>query len=170
MRINTRSATQGGKPGTASNYLGLPGQTPVRPSSLRCQKTSLLRGHDTPLTLHCPARERTQKRRFRGVDRTHVPAAGPASQPRRVHFQRSPEAVHGPNHFGRRPMSGFPRRRGGRLCGRSLLGGFAFLLPASSACARSLLVPGTCDLTSRWTDASDSAAPCAWSSPAIPAP
>ncbi len=48
--------------------------------------------------------------------------------------------------------------------------GFAFLLPASSACARSLLVPGTCDFTGRRTDASDSAAPCAWSSPTIPAP
>ena len=44
-------------------------------------------------------------------------------------------------------------------CGRSLIQGFAFLLPASSAGARSLLVPGTCDLTPRRTDASDSAAP-----------
>jgi hypothetical protein len=29
------------------------------------------------------------------------------------------------------------------------IGGFAFLIPASSACARSLLVPGTCDLNSQ---------------------
>ncbi len=43
--------------------------------------------------------------------------------------------------------------------GRSPIQGFAFLIPASSACARSLLVPGTCDLTHRQTDASDSAAP-----------
>ncbi len=50
------------------------------------------------------------------------------------------------------------------------IGGFAFLLPASSACARSLLVPGTCDLTRRRTDVSDSAAPCAWNDPTIPAP
>ncbi len=50
------------------------------------------------------------------------------------------------------------------------IGAFAFLIPASSACARSLLAPGTCDLTHRRTDASDSAAPCAWSSPNIPAP
>jgi hypothetical protein len=54
--------------------------------------------------------------------------------------------------------------------GRSPIQGFAFLLPASSACARSLLVPGTCDLTHRQTDASDSAAPCAWNGPHIPAP
>jgi hypothetical protein len=48
--------------------------------------------------------------------------------------------------------------------------GFAFLIPASSACARSLLVPGTCDLTRRRTDTFDSAAPCAWKGPNIPAP
>jgi hypothetical protein len=72
--------------------------------------------------------------------------------------------------FGRRPIGGFPRRRGGRLYGRNLIRGFAFLIPASTACARSLLVPGTCDLTHRWADASDSAAPCAWNSPTIPAP
>ena len=49
-------------------------------------------------------------------------------------------------------------------------GGSAFLIPASSACARSLLVPGTCDLTRRRADASDSAAPCAWKGPTTPAP
>jgi hypothetical protein len=54
--------------------------------------------------------------------------------------------------------------------GRSLIQGFAFWIPASSACARSLLVPGTCDLTPRRTDASDSAAPCTWKGPNIPAP
>ena len=48
--------------------------------------------------------------RFRGVDATHVPAAGPASQPRRVHFRRSPEAVYGPNPFCRRPIGGFLRK------------------------------------------------------------
>ncbi len=50
------------------------------------------------------------------------------------------------------------------------IGGFAFLIPASSACARSLPVPGTCDLTHRRTDASDSAAPYVWKGPTIPAP
>jgi hypothetical protein len=50
------------------------------------------------------------------------------------------------------------------------IGGFAFLIPASSACARSLSIPGTCDLTRRRTDASDSAVPCAWNGPHIPAP
>jgi len=48
--------------------------------------------------------------------------------------------------------------------------GFAFLIPASSASARSLPVPGTCDLTPRRTDASEAAAPCAWKGPHIPAP
>jgi len=55
-------------------------------------------------------------------------------------------------------------------CGKSPIHGFAFLLPASSACARSLLVPGTCDFTHRRTDAFDSAAPYARNSPTIPAP
>jgi len=50
------------------------------------------------------------------------------------------------------------------------IGGFAFWIPASSACARSFLIPGTCDLTPRRTDASDSAAPYAWNGPTIPAP
>ncbi len=54
--------------------------------------------------------------------------------------------------------------------GTSPIQGFAFLIPAPSACARSLLVPGTCDLTHRRTDASDLAVPCAWNSPTIPAP
>jgi hypothetical protein len=73
-------------------------------------------------------------------------------------------------------------------------GGFDFLIPASSACARSLLVPGTCDLprrradarernaslatvqtrerdnTSAASDASDSAGPGAWTGPHSPAP
>jgi hypothetical protein len=54
--------------------------------------------------------------------------------------------------------------------GRTLIQGFAFLIPASSACARSLLVPGTCDLTHRRTDAFDSAAHTAWTKPNSPAP
>ncbi len=54
--------------------------------------------------------------------------------------------------------------------GRSPIPGFAFLIPASSACARSLFLPGTCDLTHRRTDAFDSAAPCTWKGPNIPAP
>jgi hypothetical protein len=49
------------------------------------------------------------------------------------------------------PVGALPKRDASRLgslsCGRSLLCGFAFQIPASSACARSLLVPGTCDLT-----------------------
>ena len=67
-----------------------------------------------------------------------------------------------------------PKRDASRLgslsYGRSPIQGFAFLIPAASACARSLLVPGTCDLTPRRTDASDAAAHCAWTSPYIPAP
>ncbi len=50
------------------------------------------------------------------------------------------------------------------------MGGSAFWIPASAACARSLLVPGTCDLTHSRTGTSDSTAPCAWNSPNIPAP
>jgi hypothetical protein len=49
--------------------------------------------------------------------------------------------------------------------GRSPIQGFAFIIAASSTCARSLLVPGTCDLAHRRTDASDSAAPGAWNGP-----
>ncbi len=51
-----------------------------------------------------------------------------------------------------------------------LMGGFASRIPASAACARSLLVPGTCDLTHRRTDASDAAAHCGWTGLDIPAP
>jgi len=58
----------------------------------------------TPRPRTCP------QGRFRDVDATHVPAAGPASRQRRVHFRRSPEAVHGPNPFGRRPIGGFLRK------------------------------------------------------------
>ncbi len=54
--------------------------------------------------------------------------------------------------------------------GKSLIESSAFLFPASSACARFLLVPGTCDLPHRRTDASDSAVPGAWKRPTIPAP
>ncbi len=61
-------------------------------------------------------------------------------------------------------------RLGSHSYGTSPIQGFARLLPASSAGARSLLVPGTCDLTGRRTDASDSAAPCGWTGPDIPAP
>jgi hypothetical protein len=146
--------------------------TPLSPRlrQLRCHKISLLRPpRYSPHT--SASRPRTcAQGRFRGVDATHVPAAGPGSQPRRLHFRRSPEAVHGPNHLRRQPISGFPRRRGGRLYGKSQIQSFAFPFPASSACARSLLVPGTCDLTRRRTDASDSAAPCTWNDPISPAP
>ncbi len=82
--------------------------------------------------------------RFRGVDDTHVPAAAPASPRRRVPCRRSPEAVHGPNPFGRRPIRriGFPNamhRVWGPFPTEGVsIGGFAFLFPASSACARSL--------------------------------
>jgi hypothetical protein len=54
--------------------------------------------------------------------------------------------------------------------GNSPIQGFALLIPAASACARSLLVPSTCDLIHRRTDACDSAAPGAWNNPTIPAP
>ena len=39
-------------------------------------------------------------RAVQGRRRTHVPAAGPASQPRRVYFRGSPEVVHGPTRSG----------------------------------------------------------------------
>ncbi len=78
------------------------------------------------LTLQRHARKHAPGR-FRGMDAPHAPAAGPASQPRcagaaalrpfgpgggqrRVHFGCSPEAVHGPNPFGRRPIGGFLRK------------------------------------------------------------
>ncbi len=54
--------------------------------------------------------------------------------------------------------------------GKRLIQSFAFLFPASSAGARPLLLPGTCDLTHGRTDAFDSAAPCAWKGTDIPAP
>jgi hypothetical protein len=54
--------------------------------------------------------------------------------------------------------------------GRSLISGFAFQIPASSVCARSVFIPGTCDLTHRRTDAFDSAAPGARRGPHIPVP
>ena len=40
---------------------------------------------------------RQRKEAVQGRGRYHVPAAAPASQPRRVHWRRSPEAVQGPN-------------------------------------------------------------------------
>ncbi len=135
---------------------------------------------------------------------------------RRVHFRRSPEAVHGPNPFCRRPIGGlgsqtrcvafgvpFLRKEsdsgprlldsGLRTCMKTVICRVAGVPPArgeailaspfrgqdvrdtfsytfSSAGARSLLVPGTCDLTHRRTDASASAAPRAWKGPNIPAP
>jgi len=68
----------------------------------------------------------------------------------------------------------FPKRDASRLgshsYGRSPSEGFAFLIPAPAAGARSLLVPGTCDLTHRRTDASDAAAPGARKGPNIRAP
>ncbi len=69
--------------------------------------------------------------------------------------------------MGRTPLEDGPQADS---YGKSLIEGFAFLIPASSACARSLLVPGTCDLTRRRTDASDSAAACAWKGPTSPPP
>jgi hypothetical protein len=38
-------------------------------------------------------------------------------------------------------------------CGKSQIQSFAFPFPASSTCARSLLIPGTCDLTHERSDA-----------------
>ncbi len=64
---------------------------------LRCPNTSLL----SPLR-YSPHTSATSPRtcaqgRFRGVNATHVSVAGPASQQRRVHLRRSPEAVGFPN-------------------------------------------------------------------------
>ncbi len=62
------------------------------------------------------------------------------------------------------------------------MGGFALWIPASSACARFLLLPGTRALpeillTARsaaarrgWTDGSDSAARWSWQGPTTPVP
>jgi hypothetical protein len=69
--------------------------------------------------------------------------------------------------MGRTPLEDGPSADS---CGRSPIPGFAFLIPAAAAGARSLLVPGTCDLTPRRTDAFDSAAPCTWKGANIPAP
>ncbi len=55
--------------------------------------------HDTPLTLQRSAREHVHKGGSGALDATHVLAARPGSQQRRVHLRRSPEAVHGPNPF-----------------------------------------------------------------------
>ena len=90
-----------------------------------------------------------------------LPAAEGSHGPR-VHFRGSPEAVHGPNPFEDGPSAD--------SYGTIPIQGLGFLIPAPSAGARSLLIPGTCDLTQRRTDASDSAAPAAWNSPTIPAP
>jgi len=59
---------------------------------------------------------------------------------------------------------------GSHSYGRSVIQGFAFMTAASSACARPLLVPGTCDLTHGRTDAFDAAAPWAGRGPHRPAP
>jgi len=49
-------------------------------------------------------------RAVQGRRRTHGLAVAPGSQRRRVPFRRSPEAVHEPNPFGRRPIGGFLRK------------------------------------------------------------
>jgi len=94
-----------------------------------------------------PANART--RAVQGSRRYVHLRPGPGPQQRRVHLRRSPEAVHGPNPLRRRPIGGFPRRRGGRLYGKSLDrrlrlldSGFNRLCPVS-------FLPGTCDLTPR---------------------
>ncbi len=131
------------------------------------------------------------------MDATHGPAAGPASRPRRAAALRAtaralatfsgggswaePLFADAPSADWVRvptgsvsPVGALPKRDASRLgslsYGSSLIQGFAFLIPAPSACARSLLVLGACDLTHRWTDASDSAAPGRWKGPTIPAP
>ncbi len=70
----------------------------------------LLRTQRWPAHTSTPCPQRCAQGRFRGVDATHVPVAGPRSQQRRAYFRRSPEAVHGPNSFGRQPISGFLRK------------------------------------------------------------
>ena len=65
----------------------------------RCHGTSLLRTPRWFPHTSTPRPRTCAQGRFRGVDAPHVPAAGPASQQRRVHLRRSPEAVHGPNPF-----------------------------------------------------------------------
>jgi hypothetical protein len=118
-------------------------------------------------------------RAVQGRRRTHMLAAGPASQPRRAARPHSGPSGLGAGNvactcdvlrkrfMGRTPLEDGPWADSYE---KSPIQGFAFLLPASSACARSLLVPGTCDLTHRRTDASDSAAPWARNGPTIPAP
>jgi hypothetical protein len=106
--------------------------------------------------------------RFRGRDRggparTEPRAQRPASGRASRNVTRGLKAtVHGPNPFEEDPQAD--------SFGRSLISGFAFQIPASSVCARSVFIPGTCDLTHRRTDAFDSAAPGARRGPHIPAP
>jgi hypothetical protein len=127
-----------------------------------CHRASSLRPHGTSLTLPCPAREHMHKggsgawtyartRRRSGIPTTsrslpRFSGGGSWAEP----FWKTAHQ--------RIPVVGVS------------IGGFAFRIPASSACARFLFLPGTCDPIPRRTDASDSAAPCAWSSPNIPAP
>jgi hypothetical protein len=94
--------------------------------------------------------------RFRGVDATHGPAAGPASRPHRAARPHSGPSGLGAGNvactcdvlrrrfMGRTPLEDGPSADS---YGRSPIQGFAFLIPASSARARSLFIPGTCDLT-----------------------
>ncbi len=99
----------------------------------------------TPLTLQRPARE-------------HVHKGGSGAETLRT---CSPLVQH-PNSvastcdvlrrrfMGRTPFADVPSADS---CGSSLIQGFAFWIPAPSACARSLLVPGTRDLTGERSDA-----------------
>ncbi len=118
--------------------------------------------HDTPLILQHPAREHVHKGGSGAWTlRTYPP---PTRHPNGVACTCD---VLRRRFMGRTPLADGPSADS---YGRSPIEGFAFLIPVPSACARSFLVPGTCDLTDRPTDASDSAAPCAWNSPTIPAP
>ncbi len=118
--------------------------------------------HDTPPTLQRPAREYVHKGGS-GAEtlRTYPP---PVQHPNHVAFTCD---VLRRRFVGRTPFADGPSVDS---YGTSPIEGFAFWIPASSACARPLLVPGTCDLTRRRTDASDSAAPGVRRGPHTPAP
>ncbi len=124
--------------------------------------TACFADHDTPLTLHGPAHHaRTRAVQWR---RCYARTCRPSSIPS---TSRSLPTFSGGGSW-TEPLLKTAHQR---IPTEGVsTGGFAFWIPASSACARPLLIPGTCDLTRRRTDASDSAAHCAWTGPDIPAP
>ena len=149
---------------------------PLRRQGSTLMNTALCFAHnDSSLTLQRHARERTHKGGSGAWTVRTYPPPVQHPQPRRAARPQS-----GPSGLGAGNVActcDVVRRR---FMGRTLLktahrripaegisiGGFAFLIPASFACARSLLVPGTCDLPRRRADARErSAVPAAGQAP-----